>query len=128
MWFFSSCNGMLGVPLEFPPGPQGTSRVASGKSGLLGVARGTSGFLLSHYRGIDLILSCSGKFGVPVKLRRVSQGTSGATQKESSLLRWERTQDCAEALQGNWASSRIDEGILWFFSSCSGKLGVLLEW
>ena len=75
-------------------------------------------------------MSCSGKFGVPVELRRVSQGTSGATQRESSLLSsWESELKIAlKALQGNWASSHTDVGILWFFSSCSAKLGVLLEW
>lgn len=53
LWFSLVATGCLGFLLEeFPPGPQGTSRVASGKSGLLWSCKGTSGFLLSHYRGI----------------------------------------------------------------------------
>ena len=34
-WYFSSFSGDLGVPLELRQGPQGTFRVASGKSSLL---------------------------------------------------------------------------------------------
>ena len=35
LWFFSSCGRKIEVPLELPRGPQGTSRIASGKSSLL---------------------------------------------------------------------------------------------
>ena len=33
-WFFSSCGGRLGTPLQVPRGTQGASRVALGKSSL----------------------------------------------------------------------------------------------
>ena len=39
-WLFSSCDEELGDPLELWQGPQGTSRVASGKSGLLSICKG----------------------------------------------------------------------------------------
>ena len=48
LWFFSSCDGKLGVPLELRWGPQGSSPVTSEKSGLLS--------------------SCEGHFGISLKL------------------------------------------------------------
>lgn len=40
-WFSSSCGGKLGLPLKLQCGPQGTSFVASGESGLLASCEGS---------------------------------------------------------------------------------------
>ena len=43
-------------------------------------------------------------------------------------MSWERERGIAlESLQGNQVSSRIEQGISWFFSDCSGNWGVPLE-
>ena len=39
-WFFSSCGGKLGVPLDLRWGPPGPARVASEKSGLFSSCKG----------------------------------------------------------------------------------------
>ena len=44
--FVSSWSGRLGVPLQVPPGAQGASRVASGKSSLHSSCEGEGGSTL----------------------------------------------------------------------------------
>ena len=62
--FISSCDWKLRVPLKLRQGPQGTSCVASGKSGLLSSC--TLGFLSSCCKGI----------GPHLELRHETQGSS----------------------------------------------------
>ena len=56
------------------------------------------GILSNCIRGLVLILSCNGEFGVPLDLQ-----------------------------QGNLASSRVKVGNSWFLLRCSRELGVPLE-
>ena len=60
---------------------------------------------------------------------RGPQGTSPVASGKSSLLlscKAER-RIALESLQGKWASSRIEGGTPWCFSSCGSKLWVPLE-
>ena len=50
-WFFSSCDGELGDALELWQGPQETSCVASGKSGLLSICEGQLRIPLKLWHG-----------------------------------------------------------------------------
>ena len=64
------------------------------------------------------ILSCDGDLWAPLSCLRES----------NFLLRFEREPGIVlEVLQEKRASSRIDGGLSWFVSSCSGKLGVPLQ-
>ena len=69
------------------------------------------------------------KLGIPLELRRVSQGTSPVGKRESSLL-----SSCNEefgiplkSLHRNWTLSRIEARNSWFLLSCDGYLGATLE-
>ena len=67
---------------------------------------------------LGFLLSCRGP-----------QGTSPVASGKSSLLlscKAER-RIALESLQGKWASSHIEGGTSWCFSSCGGKLWVPLE-
>ena len=50
-WFFSSCGKKLGDPIELLQGPQGTSFVISGKTGLLSSCEGQLGIPLKSWHG-----------------------------------------------------------------------------
>lgn len=56
-WFFSSCGGKFGIHLELRQGPQGTSPVALGKSGLLSQkSKETKGTSLLNYIIVIVLL------------------------------------------------------------------------
>ena len=65
-WFFSSCGGKLGVPLEFQWGSQGPARVASEMSGLFS--------------------SCEGPIGTPLELLLVNRAVSRVQSVDSVFL------------------------------------------
>ena len=100
----------------------------------------TSGFLSRWSRGINihlelrrvktrLFLSCGVKLSVPLRGGRVSSGPFWvASRVSSTLLHFRRESGiCLETLLWNWASSRVEGRISWFFSSCGRKLGVPLK-
>ena len=59
-WFFWSCGGKLGFPLEFRRRPQGPARIASENSGHFPSYKGTSG----------LLSSCCQQIGPNIKFSR----------------------------------------------------------
>ena len=63
---FSSWGGKLRIPLHLQQGPQGTSCVASGESGLL--------------------LSCRGNLSIPLKLLQGNRATSLVEAGNSGFL------------------------------------------
>ena len=88
LWFFSSCGGMLGVPLELRWELQGPTCVTSEKSGLYSSCEWHVGIPLvllpvnravsSIQSGNSVFLSCSVKdLGLPVKVQLGSQDSSG---------------------------------------------------
>ena len=104
-WFFSSCSRKLGVPLELRRGPQGTSCVASGNSGLLSSCEGHLGIHFKGHLGIHFkalqgnrassgveagnsifLSSCDRDLGVPIKFQQGSQGLSHFETWNSAFL------------------------------------------
>ena len=76
-----------------------------------------------------LFLSCGVKLGVPFTWGRVSLGPSSVASRVSSTLsRFKRERGVSvQTLLWKRASSHVEGRILWFFSSCGGKLGIPLE-
>ena len=76
-----------------------------------------------------LFSSCGRKLRVPLHLRWGPQGTSHDGSGKSRLLS-SCEGECGialESLERNLASSPIDKGIRWCFSSCGGILRVSLD-
>ena len=65
-WFFLSCSMKLGVPLELRWGPQGPTRVASGKS--------------------SLHACCEGPLGIPLQSVLGPRSSSGVESRTSGFL------------------------------------------
>ena len=76
LWFASSCGWRLEIPLQVPRGPQGASRVASGKSSIHSSCEGECGSALESWQGNQASirmeggisrcsLSCGRKCGFP---------------------------------------------------------------
>ena len=110
LWFFSSCGRKIEVPLELPRGPQGTSRIASGKSSLLSSWKGNSGLLSS---------SCSGK-AHHLPLRGESRGVSRVVEGSFGFLSscdWDHREPLMLP-QGSQASFHVVRGTSGFLSSC----------
>ena len=111
--------------------------------GLLLIPQGSqASFQVVRRSGELLLRHCSGK-GPHLALRAGSRGVSRVAmgnlgflssnllcclrEVKSTFELWEEHGIALELLQGNRVSSRIDRGILWCFSSCSGKHWISLE-
>ena len=134
----SSC-AEIGVPINWRRVSKGISVVAWRKSSHLSCMMGKRELFWSQYRGIGLNLElicaipryftflwwhqCSSR------LVRDFWGTLCTSVKQIKapyLFDWEQG-IALHALQGNQASSFCERGVWWFFSSCSRKLGYVLE-
>ena len=96
-FFFSSCKGKLGVPLELRWGPQRTCHVASEMSGLPSIGKGHLGIPLTLLQGNrtssrvevgnSVFLSiCNRDLGVPVKFQHGSHALSRIEAWNSAFL------------------------------------------
>ena len=103
-----SCGRRLGVPLQVPPGAQGASLVASGKS--------------------SLYLSCEGRCGSTLESR---QGNQDSICMEGGISRC--FSSCAGSVgylalpRGPEGASHVVSGKSGILSSCEGPLGIPLE-
>ena len=95
-WFFFSCSGKLGAPLELRLGPQ-AALVASEKSGLYSSCEGHVGIpfeslpahrALSRVQSVDsgFLTSVDRDLGLPIKLQPESQASSGDEARNSAFL------------------------------------------
>ena len=139
-WFFSSCGGMLGVPLELRRRPQGPACVASEKSGLYSSCEGHVGIPLESLpanRAVSKIQSGNSVFlshgvrnlGFPIKLQPGSQDSSGVEAWNSEFLSscQKGVRPLVEFRRGICAFSREYVGPTGLPSCCEGILGVPLE-
>ena len=119
---------------------KGTSHVASGKSSLLSSYEGEHGIALkslqgiwasSHFEGVIswCFSSCCGKNWVSLEFQRGCQGTSHVALRKSDHFNVTRghLEIPLESLQGNRASSRVEEGNSGFLSACYRDFRVLTE-
>ena len=128
VWAPSSCHGDLRKPLILVLGSQDS----------FGVVRGLSGFLLRHCSGKGIIsiegritwyfLSCGGKLGVPLELRRVLRDCSCCLREVRSLFELRGAgRDSSRVGAGARASCRVEAGNSGFLSSSDMDLGVPME-
>ena len=112
--FFPNCGGKLGVHLQFLCRPQGTSRVGSGKPGLLSIASSTSGFLSSNCRGTGPHLEMRGE---TQSSSRVATGISGFLSSFNRKFR-----PCFVLRHGTLLSSLVVKVVSRLLSSSGGNL------
>ena len=128
VWVPSSCHGDLREPLILVLGSQDS----------FGVVRGLSGFLSRHCSGKGIIsiegritwyfLSCGGKLGVPLELRRVLRDCSCCLREVRSLFELRGAgRDSSRVGAGARASCRVEAGNSGFLSSSDMDLGVPME-
>ena len=92
------CLWKVGLPLQRNPGNQLSSR--------------------DSMVCMKLSSSSCAEIGVPIDLRRVSQGISGVAQRKSSHLScMTGTGDCCKPLHGNQSSFRVDLGYTELFNN-----------
>ena len=128
VWAPSSCHGDLRKPLILVLGSQDS----------FGVVRGLSGFLSRHCSGKGIIsiegritwyfLSCGGKLGVPLELRRVLRDCSCCLREVRSLFELRGAgRDSSRVGAGARASCQVEAGNSGFLSSSDMDLGVPME-
>ena len=134
----SSC-AEIGVPRDLRWVSHRNSAVASSKKSHLSCMMGNGGLLSIQYRGVrnhlDFIWDTPSNFTFlwlyqcHSRLVRVILGTLGSSIKQIKapyVFDWEPG-IALHATQRNRASSLAEGEVSWFFSSCGGILGYILE-
>ena len=134
----SSC-AEISVPINWRRVSQGISVVAWRKSSHLSCMLGNRELIWSQCRGIGLNLELiwdTARYFTCLRLHQCSSRlvrdfwgtlcTSDKQIKAPYLFDWEQG-IALHAVQGNQASSFSEREVWWFFSSCSGNLGYVLE-